>query len=265
MEMRGRGLSQQKSFLIDRNKFVSVNEDKIENWVEEKLEEGYSEEDVKKILEKKGFDPDVVDRAHEILDNKNISQDSEVDDERYSENPESEPEEGHEEVAGYSYDEEVKTDESQLENIGGKVASSVEGNWKPGAEVILILSLLIAGAALIPFSDAVNIAEQKASDLTEMNKDDSKADTAETQETGESDIVLEGREPDPSRATARSGEEIVFLNNKDQTLTISFDSDQEDLTLEPGEKGSRSFTSITYYSAEPEGEGRELQGSVYVE
>lgn len=253
-----------------------MDEQKIRDWIEEKLDEGYSEEKIRKTVDRKGYDSSLVDEV------KNESTDEENE---FSED-DSEEEFGTEKIIAeqvadqvadrVAEDENSSNYEYNQEDTDGKRSGNIIlDHWKLGVMTIAFAGVFIVGALYMPsegFQDfkteAQDLTRNIESGVTEVSQEQANANSEGETQTGfnGTEVVIKDNAADPSRASVKSGEKLGFTNKKSVTVEISFKGDKASITAEPDETVTTTFSSITYYEAVPvEGEGKSIQGSVYVE
>lgn len=263
---------------------------KIRQWVEEKLETGVKPEKVRSALDDHGYDPSIVDEFTGEDENgtgkplkipeessREESEKEEVESKAEDENIENDEEKEINPV-DKSADQETgdrveDTDEGgnvqklkppvdETKKIADSLEESVKSRGKTGLGAAALIILILLGTVYLP---TMNIPDFEVEDR------DNPSESVNTSQkvalpsgfSGER-VVLEEGTAQPSRASISSGGKIGFVNRNPYTLEISFDAQKGNITVEPMDYSVTSFSSITYYTGFPDGDEKIVKGSVYV-
>lgn len=208
-----------------------MDRERLHDWVEEKIEAGYSEDQVSKILEKHGYSDEVI---------------KEVEEEQ---------------------EQEISAENEFQNNISE--TGNEETGFSPGIEVgrhlnfkllllPLVLAVLVAGGYTLYSNGGMEIV----SSMQQPSQNETKQTTSANNTV---EVVLEGNAPDPSRANIGQDEKLSFVNSFNQKVTLESDSLEQNIEIEAGGSKIVDFNSISYYTVKVPGKENDLQGSVYVE
>jgi hypothetical protein len=235
-----------------------VEDQKIEKWVEKQLGRGVSPRKLKKVLERKGCNPELVDEvtgddsSNEDLEPQSPVNELEKDDEQKvinEENTESGGKKNH-----------------PLRSAAPDLGLSGSMRWKKSFEAITLLMLVALGAFLVTSTSASDNFGSFADTLSSEKPVEDSHNDSELSGQNTVTVDLEDGVAKPSRPKVSSNEKVVFRNRENHTLEISFGTEKSGFRIEPDETVSKRFSSITYYTASPVGtEGMKIYGSVNVQ
>ncbi|MFB6213534.1 MAG: hypothetical protein ABEJ07_03160 [Candidatus Nanohaloarchaea archaeon] len=249
-----------------------MEEQKLEEWVEKKLEEGVEPSRLRSSLNEEGYDPSIVDRVRDRRVGQRYNRSSGK--ERGSTKNQgrgSAP--GNSRTAGDRQDAEqrertdhidVSGQQQKTKSIGQKLGEDIKGGLKPVSILVLVAVTVATGWMFFPLEavagsidDIGALHSGKSSDQPSPQPGSTSRSTAE--------IVLGNGDADPSRVTVESGGTVLFSNRYETPVRVVFERGVESFTVEPGGTQSVQVDITSYYTAAPVGEGAEINGEVEVE
>lgn len=242
-----------------------MKDQKIEKWVAKQLEKGVEPQKLKKVLKRKGYNPELVEKV-----TRGSSADIDSGAEAGNGNLDSPSADS---ASKYDKEPGLKSDENKESRRKKKsvflrsfmpdlrVLDSI--SWKNGFEVTALLILVVLGAFLV---NSTSVNDNFNSFADALSSEKSVADSQNNSElSGRSTVVvdLENGVAKPSRPKVSSNEKILFRNKENYTLKVGFETEKSGFRIEPDETVSKRFESITYYSASPvDAEGEKIYGSI---
>lgn len=268
-----------------------MSSQKIEDWIKTKLEEGVDRQRLRKVLEKKGYNPEIVEELpedkdkvvesrdqqgsehstsdlHQSLDEKIGSEENtiELGKKQDKDKPDNSVNKQDSGTSDNEYSK-LSKEAEHLEGIAGNLKKDIESKWKPGLEVIILIGVLVLGAVFATsvqgsfnqFSDSLGLEDSQPVENSEpaQNTSDKVDDTL---------VKLEDGLAKPSRPAVSSNENVVFQNNEDYGLELEFEGEKTGFKLDTGKQKTAQFNSITYYTATPNSEeGNDIKGSITIQ
>lgn len=205
-------------------------EDEIRKWIRQKLNEGVEEQNIRKVISKKGYDSSLV---------------SEV---KYST-----PGSGSQENTVNDLD--LSHRKNHLSNVSEGVEGKLNRGWSTGLVIIILVAALGTGLMYAPSLDISSI------ELPEVNTEEEPEIEGE-----ETRVVLTERLAQPSRPQISEDDGVRFVNNASHAFNVTFDREVESFIVESGETELVDVRSVVYYTATPvDAEAEEVKGSVSVQ
>jgi hypothetical protein len=241
------------------------SDEEIKELIRSKYRQGISEKRLKEIVAKEGFDSGIVDEVlgekHKEPENQASKDQSTRSNEVHSKSTEK-TDKMNNSSKGTKKRKSISAEDSgrQVEKIASKNKKNTHKKRKLLLPSALIILTILVGAAILPITGIVSLDNSTDNNQASPSKIEANSNFSEEPEL--KTIVLKDGLADPARASASSGEEILFVNRQTEKIEIEFDTGKK-MILNPGERKSNSFSTITYYTAE--GNTTEIKGSIYVE
>jgi len=248
-----------------------MRDQKIREWAQRKLDEGIDPQRLRKVLEKKGYEPSIVDEiSDEVQDNseggaeENESEPIDINSFDSSPKPDNLSEKNHNQASKNGEKLEATKKTEHLEKIAGDLTTDIEKgvmkSWKPVLGIAVVLVLIGSAWMFLP-----SALENSGEHTDNFNQKQASQSTDENTKTETEKVVFEDGRASPSDLTIPTDQKVVFSNSLDQNLEIDFERNLETLRLETGESQTVEVGSTVYYTAFPtEADGSEIYGSINV-
>lgn len=119
-------------------------------------------------------------------------------------------------------------------------------------QALIGVALIVAGALSVyvfsGFIDFSKPAENNSQDVEYASPDEDSVDESDKEASAVFSVKSYG--VDPYRQEVDLGDTVAFENDREDTVTINFDSSDKEFVLEPGERSTLLVKSITYVDLE---------------
>jgi plastocyanin len=271
-----------------------VSDKEIRSWLHKKLDEGVEPERLRKILRKKGYDPDIVnnisknkkkhrdssdqenkDLIHDLgseIDEKGNVEDKFLDSAAITESTERPGQQTNQGKSSQGTKFDFRKEAEHLEQIAANLkenAKNARSGWRHGAKIMALSAFLILGAIFANSTLAQQHVQDFADHIENSNVGESENQKAESNslQTNETTMVtLENGFAKPSRPTVSPGDKAVFVNKHNHSLRLEFESSRKGFNLGSRKTKAVEFSSIDYYTAILDDQKEtEIKGSINVQ
>lgn len=233
-----------------------MNEEKVREWIKQKLDQGVEEQRIRKVLREKDYPASIVDevkqnRQNTVLQNENkkdlgrekpsdFNQSKKLDKQQKSKTPKL---------------------REKVSNISKSLENSFNRFWKPALSLTVLIIVLVSAWMFFPVNGLTNSVNELIGQNT-----DSIPSEVENRSDYSVEVIFKNRVAQPSSPEITTNENVKFVNTENYSLTLSFERNIQDFKLGPEKSKTVDIDEVVYFEATPENSGNQkINGVIRVQ